>query len=78
MKHLLLFSAAGDWLCNFRWFRKWIGGHWEQWWLDVPFTESVWFLTNHTSPTSHIRPHPLCRGTPRCEDYPSKLQHPYR
>jgi len=53
-----------DWLLsNFRWYRRLCGGHWEQWWIDVPFTSDIWMRNEHGT-----RP-PGGRGTPRCESW---------
>jgi hypothetical protein len=55
---------------NFRWYRKLIGGKWEQWWLEGPYIEK-WFRV-HTFTGDYMRPDPACRGTPVCEDWTKK------
>lgn len=59
-------SLLGDWLLRYRWFRRWVGGHFERWWLDVPVTAELWLRRAHGT-----RP-PLGRGTPVCEDWPER------
>lgn len=27
---------------KFRWYRKWYGGLWELWWVDVPVCSEIW------------------------------------
>lgn len=54
-------------LCDVQWFRRWIGGRWEGWWLDVPVTAVLWF---RVSEHNEERPHVLCRGTPTVEVWP--------
>lgn len=53
-----------DWLLsNYRWWRKWRGGHWEYWWIDAPVASSMWLLNTHGT-----RPG-LGRGAPICEEW---------
>ncbi len=62
------------WLSEFRWFRRWVGGRWECWVMDWPFTGTKWFLREPFNPVSpeNMRPCDLCRGTPTVEDYRKK------
>lgn len=54
-------------LSRWQWYRRWRGGHWECWYLDVPVAAMSWF---HNEPfaTNGTRPG-LGRGTPIIEDY---------
>ena len=56
-----------------RWYRRWKGGHWEEWWLDSPEHQFRWF--QHRYCETDDRPE-LGRGTPTCEEWPS-MQHPW-
>lgn len=57
------------------WYRKWCGGHWENWWNDL--TKSfIWERVPECTQLEHnvvrdIRP-PCCYGTPLCEEYERK------
>jgi len=52
-----------------RWFRRWVGGHWERWWIDSPFAFTGWFdMPYGCSKKGAYRPG-LARGTPVCEDW---------
>lgn len=55
---------------RFSWYRRFIGGHWEKWYLDVVHTER-WFHVDFCRAHGRERPDPLCRGTPECEDWPT-------
>jgi len=61
---------------DFKWYRKLVGGHWERWWVDAPFSTHVWLQQN--SCMAH-RP-PLGMICDECEDYHPKhtSNHPYR
>lgn len=59
-------TFVGRMLGEYRWFRRWAGGHWERWWVDAVHSE-VWMSVSACSSESHDRPSPLCRGTPLCE-----------
>jgi hypothetical protein len=53
---------------NFQWFRRLMGGHWEEWYVDGPVHTFVW----HAVPACHAaggRPTGICRGTPICETW---------
>jgi hypothetical protein len=54
---------------RFRWYRKWIGGHWEFWYIDFPVTAEIWFHLPECSTATKNRPSSLARGGPICEDY---------
>jgi len=69
-----------DWLLD--WFPAWRrfrGGHWERWIVDLCGAQSdVWFhrdrcwrelAADPCLPIFGDRPTLQCRGTPRCEDY---------
>jgi len=45
---------------NCRWYRKWYGGRWELWWVDVPVCSEVWHDITHPE---WERPSAICRGT---------------
>ena len=53
---------------EFRWFRRWWGGRWELWYVDVPVCSRIWHWREQ--PLKRDRPNGLCRGTPTVEDYP--------
>lgn len=60
---------VGRMLGEYRWFRRWAGGHWERWWVDyvhAPLWHSVECCAHETGD----RPTSVCRGTPTCEDWP--------
>lgn len=52
-------------LTRFRWYRRWKGGRWEQWYVDFP----VCGVARFHNPPQGRRPMSLCRGTPDVEDY---------
>jgi hypothetical protein len=54
---------------KYRWARKMIGGHWEQYWVDNPFCSDIWHKVDKCEKETGQRPNSLCRGTPTCEDY---------
>lgn len=54
------------WLDNRQWYRRWRGGHWERWWIDMPVGADVWIHDNFVRYGS--RPG-LGRGTPTVEDW---------
>lgn len=56
-------------LYKFRFYRKWWGGHWELWWIDVPVCSEIWHDVDKCSLETKERPNVLMRGTPECEDY---------
>ena len=51
-------------LSGFTWWRRFRGGHWEQWHIDYPVCSTLWFSRPHggTPPGGRCRP--------VCEDYP--------
>jgi len=58
---------------NYKWYRKWYGGCWELWWVDVVHSK-IW----HNGNLNYWfgRPSPLCRGELiKREDYSSILYH---
>lgn len=59
---------------RFRWFRRMRGGHWEQWWIDMPVCSTLWLRREHgTRPGLGVYPD-------ACEDHeaPKPIGHPYR
>ena len=56
-------------LAKLRCYRRWWGGHWEQWWIDVPVCGEIWHDVKECSFIARERPTGLCRGTPTCESY---------
>lgn len=61
-------------LSKFRFYRKWWGGHWELWWVDVPVCSEIWHDLEGCSLESKKRPYGLLRGTPVCEQYGQPLE----
>jgi hypothetical protein len=53
---------------RFGWWRRLRGGHWEQWWIDVPVASDVWMRVDGCSLENGYRP-AGGYGTPRCEDW---------
>jgi hypothetical protein len=49
-------------LTNYQWFRRFVGGKWELWWVDSPVCSYVWHDVLEFSRVCGERP-PLCRGT---------------
>lgn len=65
-KQRVLKSLPGHILAEYPWFRRWIGGHWERWWMDRPIENWVWLSRAHGSGIPG-----LGRGVPqKCEDHP--------
>lgn len=56
---------------RYEWFRKWCGGHWELWYIDVIHSQQ-WVPVNlciyFTKDTFEDRP-PLATGRPICEHH---------
>lgn len=52
---------------RYAWYRRWCGGHWEEWANDATKTE-MWFLMDACSRPTDYRP-PCCFGSPICEDH---------
>jgi hypothetical protein len=59
-------------LDRFEWYRRWCGGHWELWWVDC-VNATIWHQVGECSLKTQIRPTPLCRGTPLCEQHPERM-----
>ncbi len=61
-------ALFGGW----RWYRRLIGGHWENWWLDTPATwrwyRMPWGCANLQSGGTATRP-AGAHGTPECETW---------
>lgn len=53
--------GAGDW----PWFRRWVGGRWEQWWVD-PCKSLMWMHEPEYTSFDKTRP-AACFGTPTIE-----------
>lgn len=64
-----LVGLLGPALEGFRWYRRWLGGHWELWYVDVVHAE-VWHRVDRCSLRSGQRPSAICCGRPTCEDWP--------
>lgn len=62
-------TYLGALLSRFRTFRRWVGGHWELWWVDVVHS-AIWHHVDECWKDADERPNALCRGTPMCEDWP--------
>lgn len=56
---------------DFRWYRKWRGGKWELWWVDVVYCDS-WHPVTEFSRIAGVRPTAICRGTPTEENWGDK------
>lgn len=41
-------------LTNYRWYRRWRGGHWERWYVDHPICSDIW----HDVERCSLEPHP--------------------
>ncbi len=54
-------NVLRPWLRNFRWFRRWHGGHWEQWWVETLHSE-YWHLVDECSLTRTVYPFNPQRG----------------
>jgi hypothetical protein len=35
------------WLDRFQWYRRFAGGKWELWWVDVPVCSDIWHDVRH-------------------------------
>ena len=56
---------------NFKWYRKWCGGHWERW--TTPDCGHIWCQVDYCyKDLDGRRPAFWCRGTPTCEHYEEK------
>lgn len=55
---------------KYQWYRKWHGGRWELWWVDICKSEQ-WYNLPPNKCYPNYRP-PCCFGTPIIEDYPIK------
>jgi hypothetical protein len=64
---IVLLFAGRVRLEDYSWYRRRIGGHWEQWFVDGVNTY-VWFQCKQCYHWGGGRP-PLAYGSPRCEDY---------
>ncbi len=53
---------------GYQWFRRWIGGRWELWWVDQPVCAQVWHYGDPEDDFTQ-RPTCICRGVPTIEDY---------
>lgn len=56
-------TFIGHVLSDYRWFRRWVGGHWERWWIDYVHSD-IWHHRPHGG-----RPCSIARGTPTCEEW---------
>lgn len=59
---------AGRMLGEYRWFRRWVGGHWERWWVDYVCAD-LWHSVERCERETGIRPTSVCRGAPTCEHW---------
>lgn len=64
-------TTLGRMLGEYRWFRRWVGGHWERWYTDVVHGD-FWYRVDGCRAHRADRPTPICRGTPTCEEWPSR------
>lgn len=49
-------------LCNYHWYRRWYGGHWELWCVDAPVCSDVWHDVGQCSLKRQRRPWDLDHG----------------
>lgn len=64
-----------DWLFSgYQWYRRWCGGHWEQWWNDCTHS-LMWFQVSRCYMDCISRP-PCCFGKPICENYSERYGEP--
>lgn len=40
-------AIVESWASRWRWYRRWCGGHWERWWIDMPVASSMWLQNAH-------------------------------
>lgn len=52
---------------EFPWARRWLGGHWERWWVE-PCSSYIWLQVDACNVKAKTRPM-SCFGTPTCEDH---------
>ncbi len=64
----LMVSDLGILFARFQWFRRWIGGRWELWWVDHPVCAEVWHWRD-LGDNLENPPTCICRGVPLIEDY---------
>lgn len=62
-------------LSNYQSYRKWIGGHWERFWIGSPVCGYLWVSCEHDSGFDGVFCHRIS-----CEDYHPKYESntPYR
>ena len=53
---------------NWRWYRKWQGGHWERWYIEACWSD-LWLDYLACTRDTGDRPG-TGRGTPTCETWP--------
>lgn len=53
---------------NYEWCRRFLGGHWERWYIDTPVNSFCWLPVDACSVPLGARPG-LGRGTPECREY---------
>lgn len=53
---------------RFRWYRRWHGGRWERWWIDI-CASAIWLNVDPARCWPQYR-QPCGYGTPAVEDYP--------
>lgn len=61
-------ETLGLFLSEWRPFRRWVGGKWERWYVDVVHSV-LWHPVTDWSDADR-RPTVICRGTPTREEYP--------
>jgi hypothetical protein len=67
--HRFLTNALlGCFFANRRWYRRWQGGHWEQWYIEVCWSD-LWLDFQECTRVTGERPG-TGRGTPICEHHP--------
>lgn len=61
---------------RFRWFRRFVGGHWELWYHDHPYCSGMWHHVYACHRETRRSPGMTCRGTPKCEEYETSKRVP--
>lgn len=70
MRWLLRSFWPKYWLCDFQWYRRWYGGRWENWYIEI-CASFMWLDVDRNRCWPEYR-QPCARGTPLIEDYPDK------
>lgn len=52
---------------NYRWYRRWCGGHWECWYIDV-CRACIWMQMTACTVRNNLERPPCAFGSPICEE----------